>query len=332
MARPRSRVLIFGEALCDLFAPTAGTPLEKAPHLVPHQGGAPANVAVQLARLGVPVALWTGVGNDPLGARIVAGLRREGVDTRLMQRLAGRRTGVTLVEVDLRGERRFFPFREQSADLALTTDDLAAPAVQKALRRAAIVHTGTVTMRSASTRRVTRLLQQQAIAQGTLVSIDVNLRPGMFPSLPALLRLARTALRRAHIVKATREEAALLLDLPQATPLPRLLLGLLDRGPRLALVTLDKDGAAAATAAAQVRVKSPRTRVVDATGAGDAFMGALLAGVANRGIDVQDLAGLDEPGLESLLQVAAWAGSRAITALGATTAMATAADHRRRWS
>jgi sugar/nucleoside kinase (ribokinase family) len=81
MGATQRRVVVFGEVLCDLFAPRAGQPLQQAAALIPHLGGAPANVAVQLARLQVPVALLTAVGSDPLGLRLLDELGVEGVDT-----------------------------------------------------------------------------------------------------------------------------------------------------------------------------------------------------------------------------------------------------------
>ncbi|MBM4281744.1 MAG: carbohydrate kinase [Deltaproteobacteria bacterium] len=328
-------VVVFGEVLCDLFAHRVAEPLSRTAAFVPLQGGAPANVAVQLARLGVPTTLVTAVGADPLGARLRASLRDDGVDTRCVVERPGCRTGVTFVEVESSGERRFFGFRDNSADLSLARADVESAAVRRALQRAALAHTGTVSLRSPSARQATQALQRAARAAGALVSLDVNLRPGMFPSLARLLSLARTAVRRADVVKATREEAALVLGhtgrprrgRPQRALDDALVDGLLALGPKLALLTLGEDGAVVAVGGARARVPAPRVEVVDATGAGDGFMGAVLAelsllprgqggALAPDALDV-----LDEASLAALAMVGCRAGAAVVTAVGATTAM-----------
>ncbi len=308
-----------------MFAPRAGVALADAPHLVPQSGGAPANVAVQLARLGVPTALVTAVGKDPFGVRLTRALADDGVDVDAVVVRAGRRTGCTLVEVDARGERSFFGFRENSADLTLGPADLNAQAARRAISRASLVHTGTVSLRSPSARAATRALQQQARARGRWVSLDVNLRPGMFPSLPLLLRLANAAVRRADIVKATREEAQQLLALPRAAD-DVLVDALLARGPRLVALTLGEEGAVLATRRARVlrRPAQVVTRPVDVTGAGDAFVGGLLGGLLARGLSPRSadaLDDVDEAALAALVDDANACGAAVVTALGATTAM-----------
>ncbi|MDP2343731.1 MAG: carbohydrate kinase [Deltaproteobacteria bacterium] len=313
------RVVVFGEVLCDLFAPTSGL-IAAAPHLVPRLGGAPANVAVQLARLGVPTSLITATGADPFGVRLHDELKREGVDTSALATRPLRRTGVTLVEVDDDGERRFYGFRENSADLSLDVADTERPAAKKAMRGAAILHTGTVSLRSPSSRRATRALQKTARAGGALVSLDVNLRPGMFPSLPILLRLANAAIGAADVVKATREEAQALCGKRSSDKV--LVEGLLARGPRLVLLTFGDEGCLLATRKSSVRLRPVHdTRTVDATGAGDAFVGAVLAWLFKRQTTRVQLDALRVDELKDMGLEAGIAGAAVVTAMGATTAM-----------
>lgn len=314
--RARGHVVVLGEALIDLFPPAPGVPFAEAATLVPMLGGAPANVAVQVARLGVPVRLVSAVGADPFGARALRLLRVEGVDVRAVCTRADRRTGLTLVELAEDGERRFTPFRERSADLSLAPTDVDA----RVVRGASLVHTGTVSLRMPTSRAATLSLVAGARRAGALVSLDVNLRWGMFPSRALLLRLARAAVRHADLVKATREEARVLLDLPRASD-DELALRLLARGPRLAMITADAEGALLATAGATVHVAAPQAKVVDATGAGDAFVGAVLATLHGLGVDGVGLGQLDAARLHAIGRAGCAAGAAAVTALGATTAM-----------
>jgi len=326
------RVVVLGEVLCDVFSSGRGVSLADTSTFVPRLGGAPANVAVQLARLGVDVALISAVGRDPIGARLLRALRDERIDTAHVAVLPGRRTGMTLVEVDRDGERRFYPFRENSADLGLAVRDVSAPLV----RRASVLHTGTVSLRSASARAATIRAVSIARRAGALVSLDVNLRWGMFPSRAQLLSLARAAADRADLIKATRDEALALLDLPERAKDDALVDALLARRhARAVFLTLDARGAILATHARRVHVPAPRVRVVDATGAGDAFIGAAIAhflestpaasvGARSRRAPPdlrRALDTLDDDALYDIGRSACAAGSATVTRVGATSGM-----------
>lgn len=317
--RPRSpqvrrRVFVLGEALLDLFVPRPGRSLVDAECFVPSVGGAPANVAVQLARLGDDVALWTAVGADPFGERLKDALLREGIDVDHVARVSGKKTGLTFVEVDRKGERAFTPRREQSA-----VDDIAAASLPLgALTSGSILHHGTVLLRAPCARATTRAVVRAARHRGAMVSLDVNLRPAMFPSREIMLTHARGVMAHAHVVKATRDEAAALLGEKRDDLLVDAILA---KGPRLVCLTLDKRGALLASKSTRVRVASPRVRMLDATGAGDAFMGTLLSSLLAHGVHVDDLASLDEGTLRAIGIRACTAGAHAVTALGATTGM-----------
>lgn len=309
--------MVLGEVLCDLFPPRPGISHAEAASMVPLLGGAPANVAVQLARLGVRTGFISAIGDDPFGARAINELRREGVDTRHVRRCSGFRTGVTLVEVDSSGERRFFPLADRRADLTLGPADVKAQFV----RTFAVAHIGTVSLRAPSSKAATEALVKAARAAGRIVSLDVNLRWGMYTTREMLLRRARAALKQAHVVKATRDEARALLDVGPRIGDRTLAEGLLDAGPRLVLLTLDADGAVVSNRHGAAHIRAPRVHVVDATGAGDAFVGAALRVLANTTRTPDDLDRMDVTALRALGDAGCTAGSAACTALGATTAM-----------
>ncbi|MBL8955885.1 MAG: carbohydrate kinase [Myxococcaceae bacterium] len=311
--RPRG-VLVLGEVLCDLFPPKSGVPFVKAASLVPRLGGAPANVAVQVARMGVRSGLVSALGTDPLGDRMLAELKGEGVEVGHVQRRASHRTGVTLVEVDGDGERRFYPLVERRSDLSLCEADV----VPAYVRSFAVVHTGTVTLRAASSRAAQQRFVSEARAAGRLVSLDVNLRWGMYATRDELLRRARAALKTADVVKATREEALALLGASARVSNAKLVERLLAAGPRLVFLTLDAAGAVVANGRASLSVPSPKVKVVDATGAGDAFLGVALAKLAELRATPE---AVDAGALAELGHAACRAGAACCTALGATTAM-----------
>src|SRR4029077_9080870 len=111
-------VVVFGEAIWDLFPRRVGERIAGRSIDVRHPGGAPANVARTLARLGVDVALVTAVGDDALGEALIDELRATGVKTKHVMRLAAL-TAVTFVDVDRDGARRFLFYRHPSADMTI---------------------------------------------------------------------------------------------------------------------------------------------------------------------------------------------------------------------
>jgi fructokinase len=309
-----TRVIVLGELLCDLFGPRPGVDIADAAHLVPHPGGAPANAAAQLARLGARVSLVTAVGDDALGERCLRALTAQGVDTRHVARRAGRRTGLTLVEVDADGERRFTPWRQDSADLTLTPAEVDVALAEPF----AALLTGTVSLRRDPARRATRRAVASARRAGAFVALDVNLRGRMFPKREQLLALARRAARRAHIVKATVPEARALWGRGAPVTLAR---RALEAGARVVALTDGPGDAWLVTRTDALRVTPPRVHARDATGAGDAFFGALLFDLLRAAQHPADLDALDEERLRAALLRACFAGARATTKVGATSAM-----------
>jgi len=318
MANADVEVVVCGEVLCDLFAPRPGLLIADADRLLPRLGGAPANVAVQTARLGHQTALITAVGKDPFGARALRALREESVLTNGVITMPDRRTGATLVEVDADGERRFFGFREASADLALTPAHVDNNVSRRLLRRARVMHSGTVSLRTKGARDATRFLQDHARGAGAIISVDVNLRPGMYPSRDAMLERAYGAVATADVLKATLDEAKLLVRGRRMRSLAR---QLLEQGPRLVMLTDGEGMMSATTMTRHVELPALAAKTVDATGAGDAFWGAVLSGLIMLDIDPMQVAHLDDGALLWLLDRGRRAGAAAVSALGATTKM-----------
>jgi fructokinase len=189
------------------------------------------------------------------------------------------------------------------------------------MRRARIMHSGTVSLRTDNARDATRFLQAVARHSKAIVSVDVNVRPGMYPDRALLLERVSSAVAAADVLKATREEAALILSKRASTGLARLAEGLLARGPRLVLLTDGDQPMAIATERSLVCQPALAVRTVDATGAGDAFFGAALATLIRFSIAVDDLPTLDEAMLARILLAGRFAGAAAVTRVGATTAM-----------
>jgi fructokinase len=308
-------VLVIGEVLCDLFSGRPGEPLAQTRHFAPHLGGAPANLAVQLAHAQVPVRLVSRVGSDPLGTRLRALLERHGVDVSSVSVDRDRRTGLTLVELDQHGERTFFGWRDNAADLSLSRSD-----VDRALSSGqppwGVAH-GTVSLRAPSSRAAVAHAVAHVKRTGGLVCLDVNLRFGMFKRREELLRRAHGAIKRSHVVKLSDEEATVLVGPGSTTQQVR---RLLTSGPRLILLSRGANGATLANDNHLVEVRSPRVHAVDATGAGDAFFGAALAALYPLVKGPADIGTLTAAQLNAVATAACQAGARAVRHVGASRA------------
>lgn len=241
-------------------------------------GGAESNVAIGLARLGVPSAWISRVGDDAFGALVTREIRAEGVRV-----LAGRDpeapTGLMLKE--MRGGKpwRVRYYRRGSAASRLSPSDIDAAAVAAA----DVLHVSGITAALGPGPRET-LDHVIGVAReaGTLVSFDVNYRATLWPPEEAGPVLARLA-AAADLVFAGPEEAALLLGLPVGEvsfelgeELARELAG---RGPRTAVVKLGALGAVAVDGDAAHRAEAVPVTVVDPVGAGDAFVAGYLSGL-----------------------------------------------------
>jgi fructokinase len=129
-------VVCFGDLLIDFVPTVTGTGLADAPAFVKAPGGAAANVAVGLARLGVKSAFMGKVGDDPFGHFLAHTLEAEGVDVTPLRFEPRARTALAFVSLRADGEREFLFYRHPSADMLFTPEEVDADAI----RRARIFH------------------------------------------------------------------------------------------------------------------------------------------------------------------------------------------------
>jgi fructokinase len=235
-------------------------------------GGAPANVATGLARLGVKAAVVGGVGQDRFGDALVGHLANDGVGVQFVLSLPNR-TGLTFVVRDARGEPDFVFYRHESADLAVR-----AAHVTPAMGRARWVLVGTSTWMTREQAQATERFLEAGERAGAAVFVDLNVRAHLWPSRSAMQKAIARLAGRASLVKASEA------DLREVGAGSQGLRWLERHAPRASwIVTRGAGAATAAGAHGVVELPALRARCVDATGAGDAFIaGALATLVAAR--------------------------------------------------
>jgi fructokinase len=304
-------VVCLGELLIDFVPTVTGTSLIDAPAFKKAPGGAPANVAVGLARLGVPSAFMGKVGDDPFGQFLAQTLADAGVDTGPLRYTPEARTALAFVSLRADGEREFMFYRHPSADMLLTPGEID----QAALRGAKALHFGSISLIGEPSRSATLHAIEVARAAGCLISCDPNLRLALWPDRAAARDGLLLAIGQAQLVKISDEELRFLTGSDDPSAARRELWH--DR-LELMVVTLGSAGCVYFTREDEGVVVGCSVAAVDATGAGDGFVAGLLHGfIADRGI-----AG-DPARLRELCRFANAVGALTTTERGAIPALPT---------
>lgn len=301
-------IVAFGEAIVDLFAEPLGRGVDEADRFAPHLGGALANVAVVAARLGASVRFVGAVGRDGHGERLLRELADAGVDVSRIARVP-ERTAVTFVRVAEDGARTFLFYRALTADQTLTASHMD---VSRPLEGARWLVTGTSAHIAEPLAAAARAIADEADANDIPRAVDLNVRAHRWPDRDAMREAVRRVAAGASLVKASEEDLAA-LDLPPSLDALRSL------APRaVPVLTLAERGAVALVAGRALAVPAPAVPVVDATGAGDAFVGCVLAALQHH--TWADARG-DVDLWARALEAACALGARAVTAAGATAAV-----------
>ncbi len=327
-ATPAPQVLCLGEALVDRLGPPGGDPASAG---VDCLGGAPANVACALARLGTPAAFLGRLGSDAIGAEFARLFASRGVDTGGLQRDPERPSRIVLVRRDAGGERQFGGFaggRDAGfADQALAADALATalPALLPAARWLLV---GTIPLASPAAAAALEVALRRAAAVAVAVAVDVNWRPTFWDPAadPASgpdagqLRRCQPLLEQAALIKCAREEALWLCGSDD----PALLSAALPGRPAVVVSDGPNPVRWCCGAARGALAPLPITPL-DTTGAGDAFTAGLLHGLCAR---PELLDGTDAAALTELMRFASACGALVCQGSGAIEPQPTLAQVR----
>jgi fructokinase len=260
-----SRIACVGETFVDLLAETEIADVGASEFFQRAAGGAVSNVAIGIARLGGDVAFVGTVGRDPFGRFLVRVLAHENVGIDGL-RTVDAPTSVILVARGPDGARDFHPLNCPGAESLLCEDDLD----RAMLANARCIHFGGVVL-AAEPGRSACMSAARIGARNALVSFDPNVRPKIFSDCALMRRVILEACDAAHLVKCSGEDLHA-LGIDDRDPV-----SLLRGATRAAVVTDGHNGCRWATADGGAgSAVAPRISPVDTTGAGDAFMAALL--------------------------------------------------------
>ena len=272
-------ILVAGEALIDLV-PASHT-IES---LAAHPGGGPFNAARTIARLERPVAYLGRLSRDRFGQRLEALLAADGVRIDAIVHTDDPTT-LALADVDELGVARYRFYTEGTAAAGLTSE--AALAARPDEVR--IVHAGTLGLVLEPTASALEAVIAR-LSGHAMVFVDPNIRPDVIPDAGAYRERLRRVLSRSHVLKVSEEDLDWLAPGRRSVDAVRELLA---GGPSVGLLTRGPSGALLITMNAEVAVPSPRAKVVDTIGAGDAFGGGFVAWWHARGLGRNDLSDID---------------------------------------
>lgn len=295
-----NRVWVLGDAVVDLM-PEGELRYLKCP------GGAPANVAVGVARLGGNSAFIGRVGQDSFGDFLRRVLQQERVDIRYMLQDAEHHTSTVVVDLDEQGERSFTFMVTPSADVFLREADLPV------FQAGEWLHVCSVALSQEPSRGAALSAMSRIRDAGGRVSFDPNIREDVWKDPQELRPCLQRALRLADVVKVSQEELRFISGLDDTETAIGWMMA--QYPLRVLLVTLGGAGVWMHDGGQTRRFGATPVTPVDTTGAGDAFVAGLLAALARLGALPQD----EE--WDEVIATAQACGALATTAKGAMTAL-----------
>ncbi len=311
------RVICLGEILCDRISNQPGSPLESIVSWTDYPGGAPANVACALTKLGTTAGFVGAVGVDPLGQSLVQVLQAASVDIKGIQQ-ATAPTRTVLVVRSATGDRNFAAFggeydTTEFADTRLQAQHLPA----ELFAQAEYLVLGTLEMAYPDSRaaieQVLRLAEQSYLK----VVLDVNWRPVFWPQPHLVPPIIHRLIERADFVKMSKEEAEWLFDTADPGVISHRV-GSLEG----VLVTDGDQGCAYCLGGYEGKMPAFKVAVEDTTGAGDSFVAGFVHQLCQQG-----LASLKQPRMVAqIITYASAVGALTTVRTGAIAAQPTAAE------
>lgn len=305
-------VIAIGELLID-FTP-AGRSDGGNEQLECNPGGAPANVAAALSRLGSKAALISKVGRDHFGSLLHNTLISCGVDVSALSFTDEAQTTLAFVHLDDSGDRSFSFYRQPGADTLLRAEDVPLDKIGNCQ----VLHFGSLSMTREPARSATRAAVVKAQEAGVLISFDPNIRFALWESKEEAKQNILWGIKHADILKISEEELCFITG---TTDVEKGSLMLQQQfGIAFIVVTLAEQGCYYRLDAQEGYVPGFQVKAIDTTGAGDAFLGCLLYQILECQVSLNQL---EKQQIISMLTFANAGGALVTTRKGALQSMPT---------
>lgn len=298
------KVICPGEALIDFVSMDIGKTLKATDGFIKKAGGAPANVAAAISKLGAEAYFCWTVGDDAFGGFLEDTLNNNNINTELLFKIKNNTT-FAFVSLMENGERDFEFARD--ADECLTFD-----MISDRLEEFDLYHFGSATAFMGGNLKDTYFkLKEYAKSNNKIISFDANYRESLFGNnKEEFIKCCKEFIVDSNIVKLSEEEAKLISGIEDIKEASQYIVNL---GCENLMVTLGKEGTLLSNREKQILIKTKEVKMKDATGAGDAFIGAVIAQILN------------EPGksMEKIVEMANLVGGITTTKLGALESIPT---------
>lgn len=312
------KLCAIGEALIDFIPQTKGQRLKDVACFQRVAGGAPANVAGAVSKLGYPSKFLTKLGDDAFGDHIIECFQRCGIETEEIVRTKEADTALAFVSLAADGNRDFLFYRRRCADQLFAPEELR----DDVLKDCGMVHFCSVALVESPMKHAHIKLLDMAVEQQVFISFDPNLRFSLWAKEEDLYQAVHEFMPYANILKISDEELQFITNkttIEEALPL------LFQERTQAIVYTKGKDGASIYLKDGRcVEMPGYLVDVVDTTGAGDSFIGAYLYCLLKRG--VQDITTLSNMDFQHDLAFANAYAAYTTTKAGALDAMADASQ------
>ncbi len=304
-----SKILCIGEALMDMICTDKGKSLAEGSNFLKKTGGAPLNVAAAIAALGGDVMMAAKVGADPFGHQLIDEMNGFGVNTKWMLQDATHFTTLAFVSLMEDGERDFVFSR--GADGQLSEADIQ----NIDLSEVSVIHFGSATgFLPGPLQAAYKNLLQEAMVKNIFISFDPNYRHLLFKNnTKTFIDQSWYFLQHCSFFKVSDEEAMLLTG---TNTLEAATAALLEKTTAVFTITLGKEGTLLGYNHSTTIIPSIPVKPVDTTGAGDAFVGAVLYQLSRD----KTTAPASQEQWETIIANANKAGARTCEYLGAMEA------------
>jgi len=310
-------VICFGEALIDFL--NTGTQTDGCLALNDYRqypGGAPANAAVAVAKLGGKSLFAGQVGNDIFGDFLESSLQAYNVNTQFLSKHATASTALAFVTLDQYGERTFSFYRKNSADMLFKREQVA----DEWFSKDTIFHFCSNTLTEQGIAQSTEYAINKALQTNAIVSFDVNLRHNLWPEGKANIDSVNNLIRSAHIIKFSLDEFNYLACGNNEDYLTFCF----KWNCQLVIVTDGANSIVYHTRSNAYSVQPPTISAIDTTAGGDGFIGGFLYALSY----FEQLKELleNEITLKKVIEFSAQCGAIAVSKPGAFPALATLDD------
>ena len=304
-----SKLIALGEALIDFVPIDVGCELKEVTGFMKSPGGAPANVAACVAKLGQKAKVMTQLGEDAFGDFLIESMYKAGIDITSILRTNKANTALAFISLKEDGEREFSFYRKPSADMLLEADSIK----EDYFEEGDILHFCSVNLVDAPVRKAHDRAIEIAKSKGCIICFDPNVRLPLWEDHKAYQEVIRAYIPHVNILKVSDEELTFITGIEEEA----LALEWLKAQVDVLVYTKGKDGAQIITNAHIVEHLGFPTKAVDTTGAGDSFIGAILYNLLNEEVTLSTMKAMSREQWESILCFANATAAIVVTRKGA---------------